>query len=169
MPVRLWSSIAEWSSASLGSVTFIPQLSAMTTCSRASSSQRHSSKPSATSPHPLLTYMEHDKIHIVWIQYIPDTQSNLGPNVEAPSWSTNCSFCTNTWIRYPSEVIAVLTVLPLTSSVKHSEEMCAVPEEGFIPYLWVSVTHNFNYWTKLPKQHLLPFDIKVYFDIEVLF
>lgn len=90
MPVRLWNSIAEWSPASLASVTFIPLLSAMTTCSRASSSQRHSSKPSATSSCSPLTYTEHDKIHILWVQYITDTKSNLGSNAEAPSWSTNC-------------------------------------------------------------------------------
>lgn len=74
-PVRPWSSTAEWSLASLGSVTSTLWQSATITCSRASSSQRHSSKCY------FLTASE---------KTIKDIGSNIGSNTEC--WWFICTY-----------------------------------------------------------------------------
>lgn len=159
MPIRRWSSIAEWSLASLASVTFIPPLSAMTTCSRASSSQRHSSKPSAASPCPPLTSIEHDNIHLLWVQYTADTKTNLGSNAETPSWSTNCSLpyahlcCEwDTPLRWLPSLFECFTP---HSSLKDKERLC-ISSRWLSPHSGVSFWHNFNKWNLITESLVIP-------------
>lgn len=113
--VRLWSSIAEWSLDSLGSVTFTPPQPAMTTCSRASSSQRRSSKSS------LLGYSWHDKIHILSACTILDTESHLGSLAGDPSVPSAVSMkhthAVNETLHW-GDCDHTLNVIPLVSTVK---------------------------------------------------
>lgn len=125
----------------------------MTTCSRASFSQRHSSKPSVTSPHPLLAYMEHHKIHIVWILYITDTKSNLGYSAESPSWSTNCSllYAHLNVILLWGDCSHTLSVLPLIPRIKHREEIvCRYSRWLYSTFVgFCFLTNGQNYWNNI--------------------